>query len=165
MFWMLLVQILWAQEVQLSIDTEQIVVGVPTTLTILATGFEEDPTPEIGKIVVQGKGKKNVRLDFIGVDPMVSRQTSIVNGRRSDSIFVRYAYRYRLVVDQEGTFQIPQISVTQGAVSVTSRPARLQVIEAPTTKDMEIALDIPSSSLWVGQNVPINIDIFLQRDI
>ena len=149
----------------MSIDTDQVTVGVPTTLTILATGFDEEPTPEIGEIIIQGKGREKARLDFMGVDPMVSRQTSIVNGRRSDSVFVRYAYRYRLVVDQEGTFQIPTIQVTQGETSVTSRPARLQVTVPPTTPEMAIALDMPKSTVWIGQTIPLNIDIFLQRDI
>ena len=67
-----------AQEVQLSIDSNQIIVGVPTVLTVLATGFEEEPTPEVGDIAIQGRNRDSVRLDFLGVNPMVSRQTSII---------------------------------------------------------------------------------------
>ena len=97
-----------AQEVQLSIDSNQIIVGVPTILTVLATGFEEEPAPEVGEIAIQGRNRDSVRLDFLGVDPMVSRQTSIINGRRTDSVNVRYAYRYRLMVMKEGEYQIQQ---------------------------------------------------------
>ena len=60
MLWIIGAQLLWAQEVQLSIDTDQVTVGVPTTLTILATGFDEEPTPEIGEIIIQGKGREKV---------------------------------------------------------------------------------------------------------
>ena len=155
----------FAQEVQLNIDNNQIIVGVPTVLTVLATGFEEDPAPEVGEWSIQGRNRGDVRVDFLGVDPMVSRQTSIINGRRSDSVTVRYAYRYRLLVDKEGDYQIPTIQVTQGDVSATSRPGRFKVTEAPTTPEMAIELGIPSETVWVGQTIPLNIDVYLQRDI
>ena len=115
------------QEVQLSIDSKQIIVGVPTVLTVLATGFEEEPTPEIGEITIQGRHRDAVDVDFLGVDPMVSRQTSIINGRRTDSVNVRYAYRYRLMVNQEGEYQIPTVQVTQDDASATSVPGRFVV--------------------------------------
>ena len=155
----------FAQEVQLNIDNNQIIVGVPTVLTVLATGFEEDPAPEVGEWSIQGRNRDAVQVDFLGVDPMVSRQTSIINGRRSDTVNVRYAYRYRLMVDKEGDYQIPTIQVTQGDVSATSRPGRFKVTEAPTTPEMAIELEIPSTTVWVGQTIPLNIDVYLQRDI
>lgn len=155
----------FAQEVQLNIDTEQIIVGVPTVLTVLATGFEESPTPEIGEWGIQGRNRDAVKVDFLGVDPMVSRQTSIINGRRTDSVNVRYAYRYRLMADKEGSYQIPTIQVTQGDTSATSRPGRFTVTEAPTTSEMAIELSVPTDTVWVGQTIPLNIDVYLQRDI
>ena len=154
-----------AQEVQLSIDSNQIIVGVPTILTVLATGFDEEPAPEVGEIAIQGRNRDSVRLDFLGVDPMVSRQTSIINGRRTDSVNVRYAYRYRLMVMKEGEYQIPTVQVTQEDRSATSGPGRFSVKEAPTTPEMAIELDIPKQNVWVGQTIPLNIDVYLQRDI
>ena len=153
------------QEVQLSIDSNQIIVGVPTVLTVLATGFEEEPTPEVGEIMIQGRHRDAVDVDFLGVDPMVSRQTSIINGRRTDSVNVRYAYRYRLMVNQEGEYQIPTVQVTQDDVSATSAPGRFVVKEAPKTAEMAIELDMPKRSVWVGETIPLNIDVYLQRDI
>ena len=154
-----------AQEVQLSIDSNQIIVGVPTVLTVLATGFEEEPTPEVGELSIQGRNRDAVQIDFLGVDPMVSRQTSIINGRRSDSIDVRYAYRYRLMVNAEGEYQIPTVQVTQGDVSATAAPGRFSVKEAPTSSDMEIELTLPEETVWVGQTIPLYVDVYLQRDI
>lgn len=154
-----------AQEVQLSIDSNQIIVGVPTVLTVLATGFEEGETPEVGEISIKGRHRDAVRVDFLGVDPMVSRQTSIINGRRTDSVNVRYAYRYRLMVTKEGEYQIPTVQVTQDDVSATSAPGRFAVKEAPTTPEMAIELEIPKESVWVGQTIPLNVDVYLQRDI
>ena len=138
---------------------------VPTVLTVLATGFEEEPTPEVGEIAIQGRHRDSVRLDFLGVNPMVSRQTSIINGRRSDSLNVRYAYRYRLMVQKEGEYQIPTVQVTQNDRSATSAPGRFSVKEASTTPEMAIELNIPKETVWVGQTIPLNIDVYLQRDI
>ena len=76
--------LVFAQEVQLKIDSNQVSAGIPTVLTVLATGFEEDPTPEIGTWSIQGRNRDSVQVDFLGVEPMVSRQTSIINGRRTD---------------------------------------------------------------------------------
>ena len=160
-----IVSLALAQEVQLSIDSNQIIVGVPTVLTVLATGFEEEPTPEVGELTIQGRNRDSVQVDFLGVDPMVSRQTSIINGRRTDSIDVRYAYRYRLMVNAEGNYQIPTVQVTQGEVSATSSPGRFSVKEAPTTSDMAIELTLPEETVWVGQTIPLNVDVYLQRDI
>ena len=89
----------------------------------------------------------------------------IVNGRRSDSTFVRYAYRYRMVVEQEGNFQVPSIQVTQDDVSATSSPGTFRVTEAPTSSEMAIALELPTESVWVGQTIPLNVDLFIQRDL
>ena len=118
----------------------------------------------MGEIAIQGRNRDSVRLDFLGVDPMVSRQTSIINGRRTDSVNVRYAYRYRLMVMKEGEYQIPTVQVTQADRSATSG-GRFSVKEAPTTPEMAIELDIPKENVWVGQTIPLNIDVYLQRDI
>ncbi len=157
--------LVFAQEVQLKIDSNQVSAGIPTVLTVLATGFEEDPTPEIGTWSIQGRNRDSVQVDFLGVEPMVSRQTSIINGRRTDSVNVRYAYQYRLLVQEPGNYQIPTIQVTQGDVSATSRPGQFSVTEVPTTPDMAIELNIPTETVWVGQTIPLNIDLYLQRDI
>jgi hypothetical protein len=165
MFAYAMMSMLYAQEVQVSLESDKVIVGIPTILTVVATGFEESPTPEIGDFRIQGRNRDAVQLDFMGVDPMVSRQTSIVNGRRSDATFVRYAYRYRMVVEQEGNFQVPSIQVTQGSVSATSAPGTFRVTEAPTSSEMAIALELPEDSVWVGQTIPLNVDLFIQRDL
>lgn len=165
MFSYVMMSMLYAQEVQVSLDADQVIVGIPTVLTVVATGFEESPTPEIGDFTIQGRNRDTVQIDFMGVEPMVSRQTSIVNGRRSDSTFVRYAYRYRMVAEKEGNFQVPSIQVTQGNVSATSAPGTFRVTEAPTSSEMAIALELPEESVWVGQTIPLNVDLFIQRDL
>ena len=150
----------WAQEVSLQVQREELMVGVPFVLTVLATDFEEGSTPQVSDWSIEG-----LQIDYLGVEPNVSRRTSIINGHRRDDVDVRYAFQYRILASKKGTYKIPNIIVTQDDLSAQSNPAQFSVQEAPISNDMAIELLLPSKDVWVGQTIPLEINVFLLRDI
>ena len=67
-----------AQEVSLHVQQENCI-RVCRFLTILASDFEEEPVPEVAEFIIDG-----CDVQFLGVDPQISRQVSIVNGQFSN---------------------------------------------------------------------------------
>ena len=158
MLW-LLMTVVWAQEVILQADGE-IFVGMPFVLTVMAKDFEEDPTPEVLDFTVP-----NSSVDFLGVSPSISTQMSYINGRRSVTKDVRFAFRYRVVPSKTGTFQIPSIKVKQGALQAESGNVQFEVREVAKTRDMAVELVLPNRSVRVGEVIPVYVDLFLRTNI
>ena len=148
-----------AQEVSLHVQQDKLYSGLPFLLTILASDFEEEPVPEVAEFIIDGCDVQQ------GVDPQISRQVSIVNGQFSRFKEVKYAYRYRVLASKKGEYQIPPVSVTQDATSITTNKTRFSVREVPRTSDMEIELSFQEGQYWVGQEIPVFVDLYLRKDI
>ena len=158
MLW-LCMTVLWAQEVVLQADGD-IFVGMPFVLTVLAKDFDEDPTPEVLDFRIP-----NSTVDFLGVSPSVSTQMSYINGRRSVSKDVRFAFRYRVVPSRTGTFQIPSVQVQQGTVKAQSGNVQFEVREVAKSRDMMVELVLPQRAVRVGEVVPVYVDLYLRTNI
>jgi hypothetical protein len=157
-FW-LWVTSLWAAEVMLQSDGE-IYAGMPFVLTVLASDFEEDPTPEVSSFSI-----RDCSVDFLGVSPSVSSQISIINGRRSVSKDVRFAFQYRIVPGKNGVYQIPSVRVSQGSVVAESGPAEFEVRDVERSGDIDIQLQLPKRGVRVGEVVPVFVDLYLRTNI
>ena len=158
MLW-LWMTVVWAQEVFLQADGE-IFVGMPFVLTVMVKDFEEDPVPEVLDFSIP-----NSTVDFLGMSPSVSTQMSYINGRRSVSKDVRFAFRYRVVPSKTGRFQIPSVRVKQGTVEAESGNVQFEVREVSKSRDMAVELVLPERSVRVGEVVPVYVDLYLRTNI
>ena len=158
MLW-LWMTVVWAQEVILQADGE-IFVGMPFVLTVMAKDFEEEPTPEVLDFTIP-----NSKVDFLGVSPSISTQMSYVNGRRSVSKDVRYAFRYRVIPSKTGTFQIPSVRVRQGTEEAESGNVQFEVREVAQSRDMGVELVLPNRNVRVGEVIPVYVDLYLRTNI
>lgn len=159
-FYYWLISLVWAQEVSLRVQQDKLYSGLPFVLTILASDFEEEPVPEVAEFKIHG-----CDVQFLGVEPQISRQVSIVNGQFSEAKDVKYAYRYRVLAEKKGHYQIPSISVSQDTTVIASKTIRFSVQEVPKTSDMEIFLSFEEGQYWVGQEIPVHVDLYLRKDI
>ncbi|MCE9580693.1 MAG: BatD family protein [Deltaproteobacteria bacterium] len=142
---------------QLRLTTEAYA-GMPIGLQVVADGFEENPAPTQPTLTIAG-----ATVQALGVQPSVSQSIQIVNGRRYESREVRWVFEYRILIDKPGSYDIPALSLTQGAHHAASQPTRMNVGELPSTDDMRLELGVPERPLWVGERFPLSISWLVRR--
>lgn len=147
-----------AQDVEVQVGRGPHYVGESIVVQVVAHGFEEDPTPTIEAPAVEGG-----TLRFAGVSPSVSSSISIINGKMSRSKEVRFVYRYDLVATREGRVEVPGFRVSQGATTHTTRGLRVDVKGVPTTGLVELSVEVPEGPIFVGQKVPIELVLRIDR--
>lgn len=148
-----------AQDAQLQVGRGPHYAGDPITIQVVAQEFEEDPTPEI-----EAPEIANGVLRFAGVSPSVSSSISIVNGRMSRSKEVRFVYQYELIANRAGRIDVPPFRVRQGATTRTTRSMRLDVRSVPTTGMVELSVSLPEGPIFVGQKVPVAVEMRIDRE-
>lgn len=149
-----------AQQLQLQLESEEVYANLPFVLQVVARGFEENPTPTLSKLAIPG-----CRVTALGVTPQVSSMVQIINGQRSESRSVTFAFRFRIETSQGGTHTVPALAATQGSRTASSQPARFVVKEVDETRDMQLRLVLPNRPLWVGETVDGFLDWYLRRDV
>ncbi|MCR9094143.1 MAG: BatD family protein [bacterium] len=149
----------FAQEAQVQVGRGPHYVGDPINLQVVAFDFEEDPTPEIDAPALE-----DGTLRFAGVSPSVSSSISIVNGRMSRSKEVRFVYQYELIANRTGRIDLPPFRVRQGATTRSTGPTRLDVKGVPTTGMVGLSVSLPEGPIFVGQKVPVAIELRIDRE-
>ncbi len=146
-----------APQLRLQLTTEAYA-GMPIVLQVVADGFDESPAPTQPPLTVAG-----ATVQALGVQPSVSQSIQIVNGRRYQQRDVRWVFEYRILIDKPGAYDIPALSLVQGARKASSQPTRMNVGELPQTDDMRLELGVPDRPLWVGERFPLSIAWLVRR--
>lgn len=149
-----------AQEVRVEVDPGPHYQGQPIDLQVVATQFEEEPTPEVDFDPQDG-----LSIRFLGVSPSTSTSISIINGRMSRVHEVTFAYRYELSSGQVGSVRVPEFRVRQGATVRRTRPVALEIAAAPTSDEFGISVVLPQGPIFVGQRVPVAIELRLDHAV
>ncbi len=149
-----------AQEARVEVDPGPHHVGQPIALQIVATQFEEEPVPEVDFDPQEGLG---VRL--LGVSPSTSTSITIVNGQMSRVHEVSFVYRYELTSRDVGRVRVPAFRVRQGATLRETRPFELEIAAVPTSDEFGIAVVLPPGPIFVGQKVPVAIELRIDEAV
>lgn len=150
----------WGQAIQLQVESRDIYAELPFTLSLSATGFDENPQPEPPDLSIEG-----AEVTYLGVSPNVSSRISIINGRRSESRDVTFVYRWRVQVPAPGSYSVPALSLTQGDKQAGSSAARFTAKGIETTADMVVRMNLPERPVWVGETFDVSIEWLLRRDV
>ncbi len=148
-----------AQSVDLSVRSRQLYADVPFVLQVTASGFEESPEPVVGDFSIDG-----AKVSYLGMSPSVRSSRTVINGQVTRSREVRFVYSYRIEAEAPGTFSIPEITVSQGAVTATSSPGRFEATRVANSRDMRIELDVPDRPVWIGESFEIGISWYLRKN-
>jgi len=148
-----------AQDVQIQTDRGPHYIGEPITVQIVANQFDENSTPQVEAPEIVGG-----RLRYAGVSDSSSISISIINGKLTRSKEVRFIYSYELVVDRDGVVNIPAFKVRQGATSRSTRPQRIRVSGVARTGLVSLELNLPEGPIFVGQKVPIEVVLQIDRE-
>lgn len=148
-----------AQQVRVQIAHGPYYVGEPIEVQIVASDFEEDPTPEISVGSFSGG-----QLRLIGVSPSTSTSISFVNGKISRIHEVTFVYRYELIGTTAGRMRVSEFNVVQANISRRTQAFDLDIEGIPLTNRVEIELYLPEGPIFVGQKVPIAIEFRIDRE-
>ena len=149
-----------AQSLSLQAESEEMYANLPFVLSLSAADFDETPQPAPPELEIQG-----CEITFLGVSPSVSQQIQIINGRRSEWKEVTFVYRWRVQPSAPGRYQVPPLTVAQGAKSATSRAAAFTVQAMQATSDMIVRMTLPERPVWVGETFEVAVEWLLNRDV
>ena len=149
----------FAQEVQIQVDRGPHYLGEPIVMQIVASGFEEEPAPEVQVPRIAG-----ATLRAAGVSDSSSTSISIVNGKMTRTREVRLLFRYELTADRAGPLELPAFEVVQGTTRRATRPVRLEITRVPRTGLVNLKLEVPEGPLFVGQKVPVEVVMRIDRE-
>jgi len=149
-----------AQEVRVDVDPGPHYQGQPVALDIVASGFEEEPAPEIEFDPPDG-----MSLRFLGVSPSTSTSITIVNGKMTRVHEVTFVYRYELSSRRVGAVGVPEFRVRQGQLLRRTRPFPLEIASVPTSDEFGISVVLPQGPIFVGQKVPVAIELRIDNAV
>ena len=149
-----------AQSLQLQVESRDIYAELPFTLSLSAQGFAEEPQPDAPELAIE-----RASVTYLGVTPNVSTRIQIINGQRSDSRDVTFIYRWRIEAPAAGSYTVPPLTVTQGALSASSVAASFAAREIATTGDMIVRMDLPDRPIWAGETFDAGVEWLLRRDV
>ena len=95
------------------------------------------------------------------------QSTQILNGSR----FVKTTYKFAVLPQNAGQFEIPEFSITIDDQEYTVPPAKLSVVADSNSKSIQkneyVTLKVSSDlkSAYIGQNIPIKMEISLQNNV
>ena len=137
-------------------DRDTISMGESATLTLTFEGGSPEGMPPLPNV-------PGLRVQDAGGD---STQISIVNGAVSRTA----SHTFMVTPTKEGTFSIPPMSATIDGQPYRSSPVKLTVIKAGThpaagaaSKTAFIKLIIPKTEVYVGEILPVEIQVYLQN--
>lgn len=149
-----------AANLSLSVSSESIHTGMPFTLTLLAEGFQEDPTPAAPQLAIAG-----CEVTFLGVSPSVSSHVQIINGQRSEWRDVKFNYQWRVVAQRAGRYTVPALRIEQGVLAASTPTATFQVADVPDSADMIVRMGLPERAVWVGETFDVAVEWLLTREV
>jgi hypothetical protein len=149
-----------AQDARVEVDPAPYHRGQPIALQIVATQFEEEPTPE-----VEFDPQEGLSIRFLGVSPSTSTSITIINGQMSRVHEVSFVYRYELSSARVGRVEVPEFRVRQGATLRRTRPFALEIAAVPTSEEFGIAVVLPPGPIFVGQKVPVEIELRIDEAV
>jgi hypothetical protein len=137
-----------------SVDRNRMGLGESLTYTIAVSGAQggvQAQTPRVDGLAFNG--------------PSQNTSMSMVNGQISES----FSLVYQVTASRMGEWTIPSVTVTVGGRQFQTQPITITVEKGPPEDDLQQRLfgrvQIDAQQVYVGQVVPINVDIYVRQDV
>jgi len=142
-----------AVQVNASISPAQVVLGDSAFLEISVVGASDASTLN----PPQAPSVNGLDIAYGGV----RSNTSIINGRRSESV----VFQYRVSPTVTGTFTIPAMTVDVRGRSISTDPLTISAIEPPVARDVKLSLKIDPNTVYEGQPVTALLTLAFSTDL
>lgn len=148
-----------AQQVEIQTERGPHYAGEALRLVVTATGFEEEPTPEIEVPEVEG------HLELLQINPSVSSQISIINGRMIRTQEVSFSFEFSYLADAPGDVFFPPFRVIQGGTQRSTQQIRLRISPLTSSDEIAVELELPEAPVYVGSRLPMAVRIYLAESV
>ena len=141
-----------AADVDVRLSAQEAWVGTPVVLQLSinnAAEYEQPAIPDIDGCDIRSAGA-----------PMQSSQTSIINGRRSESH--RVVMQYLITPRREGAFEIPPISLQVDGHRVTTEKLRFVATKSETGNLLFVEIAGGKDKVFVGQPLELTLKIWIK---
>ena len=141
-----------AADVDVRLSAQEAWVGRPVVLQLSihnAADYEQPTVPEIDGCDIRSAGT-----------PSQSSQTTIINGRRSESRSA--VIQYLVTPRREGAFEIPPISFKVDGRSVTTEKLRFVATKSETGNLLFVEIEGGRDRVFVGQPLELTLKIWLK---
>ena len=149
-----------AQKAHIQIAQGPYYQGEAIDIHLVVEDFDEDPTPD-----VEVEPPPGTRLDLAGVSPSTRSSISIVNGRMTQTKEVRFVYQYRLVASESGSFSVGPFRVSQGGVSRTTGPVKIDVEALGRSDRVRIRTTWPEQEVFPGQRIRVELEWAFEAEL
>lgn len=141
-----------AADVDVRLSTREAWVGTPVVLQLAisnATDYEQPTIPAIDGCDIRANGT-----------PSQGSQTTIINGRRSQSRSV--VMLYLITPRRAGEFEIPPFSFSVDGRSVTTEKQRFVATKSETGNLLFVAVKGGKDQVFVGQSLELTLQIWIK---
>ncbi|MEZ6131431.1 MAG: BatD family protein [Planctomycetaceae bacterium] len=142
----------FAGSVDIRLSAREAWVGMPVVLQLSinnASDYDMPDPPQIDGCDVRSAGT-----------PSQSSQTTIINGRRTDSRSV--VIQYLITPRREGTFDVPPITFKVDGRSVTTERQRFVATRSETGDLLFVEIEGNKKSVYVGQPLELTLKIWIK---
>lgn len=116
-------------------------------------------------IVANGGQPDNIDLSPLKAynpsTPSAQNRTSTINGRTSSYQILTY----QLLAPAVGDYTIPSVDVNVDGKRYTTNPVKITVVEAGTTKKIDVEMNLSTQTCYVGQPVILTLSFYVWTDI
>jgi hypothetical protein len=158
--WLLAGGTAFAIQTQLRLDQGPYYVGEPIEIQFQITGAQREPEPRC-----EAEPPDGASLRLVDVVPNISTSVQVINGQVTRTESVSFICRYQFVARRAGRFQLNPFRAEQAGTQMRSNPQLLDVQDVPLDPAVRIRIGVPSTSIYVGQLIPIRIEWWLDESM
>ena len=123
-----------------------------------ASGFPEDRWADPGFT-------RNFNVEFLGGQNNSSRQVSIINGRRKETVNNAYIISYSLTPLAVGSLTIPSVTLFIDGNKYTTRTIKIESREAGESENLNLIVSLDKNEAYVGEALVITFTWYIGLNI
>jgi len=105
------------------------------------------------------------KVKFLGGQNNSSRQVSIINGRRKETINTAYIITYSLTPMTSGILTIPSVSLTIDGDKYSTRPIKIESKEAEESENLKLLISIDKDEAFIGEPLLITFTWYIGMNV
>jgi len=158
--WLLAGGTAFAIQTQLRVDQGPYYVGEPIEIQFQITGAAREPEPRC-----EAEPPDGASLRLVDVVPNVSTSVQIINGQVTRSESISFICRFQFIARRAGRFRLEPFRAEQAGTQMRSNHQLIDVQDVPLDPAVRIRIGVPSTSIYVGQLIPIRIEWWLDESM
>ena len=108
-----------------------------------------------------GKYTNDFSVKFLGGQNNSTRQVTIINGKRTETVNSGYFISYRLTPQNIGVLSIPPISITVDGKIYSTKSIQIKVTEAEQSEDFHLIVSLDKNKCYTGEPLLITFTWYI----